>query len=267
MSPDDVVPHEMNAPHDFDDAAVEALLNGDGQAIDAAIAAFVDELRIASNATMPSVSAELGALFTSQQPVETASTPPRRLERLRTSTLAKIAAATAAIIAATGGLAVANALPAPIQHLVAGIGIGKADNGHQHAVLVAETSTTTTVTSTTDAPPSTTAATTSDQYGVVAPIAHEHNDGCDHGIDASQVASAGHRHNNANNGRQSRPCESTTTTSLPRTPGKTQGNTARTEHGQGRDGTPSNTDAPRASPASAPSRQSDSHTPNTHSGK
>ena len=44
---------------------------------------------------------------------------------MRSSIITKLGAATAAAFAATGGLAVAGALPAPVQNAVSHIGVGK----------------------------------------------------------------------------------------------------------------------------------------------
>lgn len=61
---------------------------------------------------------------------------------MRTSIIAKAATATAALLAATGGLAVAHALPAPVQDAVSHIGIGSpANSGGSGTPSVDDTST------------------------------------------------------------------------------------------------------------------------------
>ena len=131
MSDDDVHPDEMNAPHDFDDAAAEALISGHGQAIDPQLAGLVGDMRVAYTSQPPALGAELSALITTPAPAHTTSAP-RRFERMRSSVIAKIGAATATLIAATGGLAVAHALPAPVQDAVSQLGIGTSAHHGRH---------------------------------------------------------------------------------------------------------------------------------------
>jgi hypothetical protein len=211
MSDGDVHSNDMNSPHDFDDAAIEALLGGHGADVDPRLSELLDNMRTAYTSTAPVIGAELAALLTPGGPVAAAppSALPRRLERMRSSTLARIGAAAAVVVAATGGLAVANALPAPMQDALSHLGIGAPANAGHVSIRVDE-ATTTTVATTASTTPTTEAR---DNHGsVVSPVAHDHSDGCSHGADVSQVASGGRTHNGPPNSTSSRPCETTTTT-------------------------------------------------------
>jgi len=123
MSEDDVYPGEMDAPHEFDDEAAEALLSGSGRGIDPQIDDLFDDMRVAYASQPPAVGAELAAVLAEAE--VTAEAPPaRRFERMRSSIVAKAGAAAAAVVAATGGLAVAHALPDSMQDAASHIGVG-----------------------------------------------------------------------------------------------------------------------------------------------
>jgi hypothetical protein len=210
MSESDVDSNEMNSPHDFDDAATEAILAGNGADIDPRLAELIGDMRVAYTSRPTLMSAELAALLTPNPAVATASSPrsSRRFERTRSSTLAKIGAAAAALMAATGGLAAANALPAPMQEVLSHLGVG-APVKHDHTSVAFAPTTPSVSTTTVD---STSTTMPHDSHGkIVSTVARDHSDGCDHGANVSQVASGG-RTNNGSNGRPpSRPCETTTT--------------------------------------------------------
>jgi hypothetical protein len=123
MSPGDVHDNEMSEPIDVDDVAAEALLAGSGQELDPALAAAVLAIRGLGAATPPSPSDEL------MQLVGTAPTRPRSGRRMW-SWPAKVGAAAVVVIAATGGLATAHALPAPMQDAISRLGIGRPAHSH-----------------------------------------------------------------------------------------------------------------------------------------
>jgi hypothetical protein len=210
MSADDVDGNEMDSPHDFDDAAAEALIAGTGADVDSRLAETIDVLRAAYASTPPVVGAALAAWIGAPEPVTTLS--PRRFERMRSSLIAKAGAATAAVVAATSGLAVAGALPAPVQDAVSHIGVGgpahdsrdkhvKNNNGH----------------TTTTGENGSTTPTTKDNHGAdVSNVAHDPDlAGCEHGKAVADVASDGKA--------QDKPCPTTTTT-VPGNNGKPGGN-------------------------------------------
>ena len=180
MSADDVYPYEMNESHDFDDTEAEILLSGAGQDVDPRLADLLGDLRVAYTSTPLAAAAELSALMgRTLQPAPVPSRLSRWLERARSSMLARIGAATAAVLAATGGLAVAHALPAPVQDAVSHLGIGTS----RHTVeKPAERKPSTTVhpavsTKPAHTPPKNTGAGNRD--GAISGIAHDPNsDGC-----------------------------------------------------------------------------------------
>jgi hypothetical protein len=201
MSADNVDPRKMNSPPDFDDAASEALLAGSGHTVDAGVAQVIADIRTSFTSPAPVVGAELAALIAGAATISSAA--PRKLERLRSSLIAKIAAGAAAAIAATGGLAVAGALPAPVQHAFSQIGIGS-DPHHPSSTETVDDSSTTTVPDGTTVPSmpesgngGTTPTSVNDNHGGnVSRIAHDGSDGCQHGANVSAVASDGRSHSN-----------------------------------------------------------------------
>jgi len=190
MSAGDVYPNEMNEPHDFDDAAAEALLAGQ-RGVSPQLADFVGDVRVAYTST-PAVGAEIAALMGARPPVPAPSSATRRSERMRSTMLAKIGAATAVVVAATGGLAAAHALPAPVQEAVSHLGIGTPLHSGSETPLVEDSSTSTTASTMTTVPTPTTAEPVENHGGEVSAIAHDHSsDGCEHGAAVSDVASGG----------------------------------------------------------------------------
>jgi hypothetical protein len=135
MSEDDVYPGEMDTPHEFDDEAAEALLSGSDRGIDPQIDDLFDDMRVAYSSQPPAVGAELAAVLAEAE-VKAEVSPARRFERMRSSLVAKAGAAAAAVVAATGGLAVAHALPDSMQDAASHIGIGApAHRGHNDSTL------------------------------------------------------------------------------------------------------------------------------------
>src|SRR5262249_22981836 len=63
MSGAGVPPNKMDGPYELDDASIEALLAGDGYAVDPLLADVLGDLRVASTARMPHVGADLAALL------------------------------------------------------------------------------------------------------------------------------------------------------------------------------------------------------------
>ena len=237
MSPDDVDGYEMDGPHDFDDEAAESLLGGAGRDADPGLVDLIGDMRVAYTSTPPAVGAALAALIGLSEPV--ALSPTRRFQQMRASMMAKIGAAAAVIVAATGGLAAAGALPAPVQDAMSHIGVGGSAPTHKGAEPIGdvEESTTTTVdTSVTTVPDSTTSTSVEpgddhpDNHGEdVSDTAHDDsNEGCEHGHAVAAVASEGNS--------QGKPCDTTTTTVGEGTTTTTVGDD------DGDDGTPPATD-------------------------
>jgi hypothetical protein len=236
MSDDDVDPIEMNEPPAFDENAIEALMAGHGRAASTHVADLVDDLRVAYTSVPPTVGPELAALMATALPAAAASLAPRRFERMRSSMLARMGAAAAVVAAATGGLAVAQALPAPVQDLMSHIG---APSAH-HDSGSASTDDATTTTSTEVSNESTTPTTTDNHGAIVSGVAHDHsNTDCPHGAIVSQVASDGRSHNDGQNAGKNTSDDgscTTTTTVDNGTPSTTSTTTSATEDTQGEHG-------------------------------
>jgi hypothetical protein len=191
MSGDDVHGSEMDAPDEFDDAIAETFLAGGGRGIDPRLSDALHDMRTAYSSPL-AVGAELSAFMSSPRAVSDQPASPRRYARMRSSIIAKIGVAAAAVVAATGGLAAANALPAPIQHAASHLGIASGHHDSAPTVLVPDATTTTTVVS----PTSTTEA-ADNHGGEVADVAHDGSTGCEHGSTVSNVASDGQSEHDA----------------------------------------------------------------------
>jgi hypothetical protein len=230
VTSEDVHGNEMDGPHDFDDNTAEAFIAGLGREVDPHLADAVGDMRVAYASSPPVVGAELAALIGATEPAPLPSA--RRFERMRASMLAKIGAATAAVVAATGGLAVAGALPAPVQDAISHVGVG---NGAHHSQKgthgepgagVGETTSTVDPTATT-VPGDTPTTADENHGGDVSDVAHDHSvDGCEHGHAVAQVASDG-----KSNGQ---PCNTTSTTIGDGTTPTSEGHGS--DHGGGNDG-------------------------------
>ncbi len=191
MTGDDVHQNDMDGTFEFDDGAAEALLAGRGAGIDPALSELVGDIRSRFSTATPAVGVELSAFFREE---------PVRYVRSRARFAAKIAAAVAACMAATGGLAVAGALPGPVQHAVSraagGIGVHVPDEHHgsgQSRVVVAtldETTTTDATASTTTAPKDSSKPPAGTHGAAVSAVAHDPStSGCAHGAAVASVAS------------------------------------------------------------------------------
>ena len=131
---------------------------------------------------------------------------------MRSSFAAKMAAATAAVVAATGGLALAGALPAPAQHALAAIGIGSDDSQRGDVAEPADDTGSTTATTVDE---SSTVVDHPDNHGDdVSAVAHDDSsEGCEHGRAVSAVASGT---------EDDKPCPTTGTTLDNTTPGSVE---------------------------------------------
>ena len=129
--------------------------------------------------------AELSAFIDTRQPAPAQSRVSQLLQRARASMLTKFGAAAAALLAATGGLAAAHALPAPVQDAVSHLGIGK-HSRHDLVTPPAKNTTSTTVDPALTANPgrNTPKNPSANNHPGAAPgIAHDDRlDGCDGGI-------------------------------------------------------------------------------------
>jgi hypothetical protein len=221
MNTGDVSPNEMNAPHDFDDAAVEALLSGRGRDVDAGLADLVGDMRVAYTSIPPALGAELSALIGGAGLAPAVgSASSRRFERMRSSIIAKVGVALAAMFAATGGLAVAHALPAPVQDAASHLHIGTPAHHHDKVSKAHDETPTTVEAPTTTEPDDTNApavppkSDTHDNHGSdVSKVAQDHStSGCEHGAAVSKVASDGKSQNDGSCGTSTSETEGTSPT-------------------------------------------------------
>jgi hypothetical protein len=171
----------MDAMSDIADGGIEALLTGHGHDTDPRLAQVLTQLRHVYTAAPPIAGPALAALL-APAPQAACSRP----NHLRASILRKLAAAAAVIAATFGGLAAANALPAPFQDAVAHLGIGHADVAQHFGAPSVASTTAPIMTTTTSLPTS--------HGSVVRAAAHEHTN-CTHGSAVAQVASNGRTHN------------------------------------------------------------------------
>ena len=128
MSSDGVIPDEMDDPVAADDAITEALCSGSGQSVDPELARVLDAVRAAYTTVPTRVGQELADLMAASAAVNTGATASalgRCSRRRRGSIVARFAVAVAVLVSATGSLAVAHALPAPMQNAVSQLGIGR----------------------------------------------------------------------------------------------------------------------------------------------
>lgn len=116
MSADDVDGSEMNGNHEIDDATAEALIAGLDRDADPVLSDLLGDVRTAYSASAPVMSAALASFIAGAPSPQ----PParRRITRMRSLLTTKLAVAVASVVAGSGGLAVAGALPAPVQSTV-----------------------------------------------------------------------------------------------------------------------------------------------------
>jgi hypothetical protein len=254
MSNHDVGPNEMNETPAFDENAIAALLAGDGHSVSPQLADLVSDMRMAYTSVAPTAGAEVAAFMGTA--AVAAPIVSRRFERMRASMLARMGAAASVVIAATGGLAVAGALPGPVQNLVSHVGIASSSHGRSDSApgLASSTTTSTEPTETTF---STSTTVAEDNHGaVVSGVAHDDSlSGCEHGAAVSAVASDGR----SNNDGQSTPnsnaatnwhdgsCTTPTTTVDNGTPSSTSTTTSTTDKHTGEHGGTTPTSLPDVS--------------------
>ena len=135
MTSGDVDGSEMDATNNMDDATAEALISGIGRDADPVLADLLGDVRVAYRSQTPAMGAALASFVVGQT-----SQPPakRRIPKMRSLLTAKVAAVAASILAGTGGLAVAGALPAPVQSVMSGaashVGLNLPAHASHHAV-------------------------------------------------------------------------------------------------------------------------------------
>jgi hypothetical protein len=218
----------MDEPFEFEDDAAEALLSGRGAGVDPSVAGLLDDVRGTFDRGAPAVGLELSAFLRDDL--------TRVRARSRVGFAAKAAAIVAAALATTGGLAVAGALPAPVQsafsRAASEIGVHVPGDDHSSAAVVVEAPTSTTTDEpTTVAPPENTTVVPERHGDVVSGVAHSTDvQGCDHGRAVSAVASGK---------TNTKPCPHTTTTTTT-TPDTSSTSTTTTTttvagHGQSQD--------------------------------
>jgi hypothetical protein len=126
MSDDMNDTHELHGPRDWmneDQRLMRAVRDAEPQ-----LATFLDSVRSEYLSTSPRTRPELAML------ISAGGREYRILSRTRgwrSSLVARAAAVAAAAMAATGGLAIAHALPAPLQDTVSSLGIGRPAAPHE----------------------------------------------------------------------------------------------------------------------------------------
>jgi hypothetical protein len=249
--------NEMKMPPELDDAVAESLISASkastpgAGALDADLLDAIREVRAAYASPPPPPTPALSA-FIAGAPVALAE---RRLGRLRGRAAAKFAAAIAAAMFATGGLAVAGALPGPAQNAVAdaastvGVNLPHDTHGgkhhkpfkHQPAGTPGASSTAPHATS-----PPTPGSSSADHGSQVSTVAKDKSThGCEHGRTVSAVASGE---------PNDKPCPtapSTPTTGAPAPPSSEAQHGGGNSGGEGGDSSPS-VDAPKSQHAPSP---------------
>jgi hypothetical protein len=130
MTRRDVYEDDMSDPFDRD-AIAERMLTGTGQQVDPALAEFLAIVRSIHQAAAPAPNSDLEAFIA---PAYTAAAPfptPARRHGRRIIRVARLSAIGTAFFAATGSLAMAHALPAPVQDLASHLGVGRPARPHR----------------------------------------------------------------------------------------------------------------------------------------
>ena len=143
MTPRDVHPNEMNEPHDFNDNTTEALLCGRARDADPQLADLLGDIRAAYASKPPAIGTQLLALMSATATAQTKSSFARRLEQIRASLVAKVGVGAAAFVVATGGLAAAGVLPAPVKDAVSHLGFTTPSHHNSHSPSQTNATTTT----------------------------------------------------------------------------------------------------------------------------
>ena len=233
MSTEDVYPNEMNESHDFDDNATDALFSGGGRNVDPRLADLLGDMRAAYTSTPPAIGAELSALLGATRPTPARAFLSRKFEQMRASMLAKIGVGAVAVVAATGGLAAAGTLPAPVKDAVAHLGITRPSH-HSSDSPSAKDSTTTTTNNPTY------------NHDGVSGVAHEpSSDGCEHDLAVSSASA---------NDSRSGSCDTTTTSADDTTPATTNDG-----GGDNNEGAPPTTIEPETTPTTTNAGGSDNN--------
>jgi hypothetical protein len=137
MTSGDVDGDEMDGMNDMDDATAEALISGLGSDADPVLSDLLGDVRVAYRSQTPAMSEALASFVAGQ----TSPLPAkRRIPKMRSLLTAKVAAVAASILAGTGGLAVAGALPGPVQsvmsHAASHVGLNLPAQASPRAVAV-----------------------------------------------------------------------------------------------------------------------------------
>jgi len=141
MSGDDVDGNEMDDLNDFDDVTTEALMEGFGGDAEPAVGAFLDAVRSTYRSQPLVMDLALASFLTDE--LRPPSPAKKRFSNMRSLLTAKVALTVAAVVAGTGGLAVAGAItgvrPSVLQshshsHSKTHVGVNLPVHASQHAV-------------------------------------------------------------------------------------------------------------------------------------
>jgi hypothetical protein len=116
----------MDDPREFDDEASEALVSGRGQDVDAELAGLIAEIESSFTSQLPAAGPVLASIIDDPGVLASASRQLTSRPWFASATRRFVAAATIAF-GVTSGLAVADALPGPVQNVMAKVGIGDAE--------------------------------------------------------------------------------------------------------------------------------------------
>jgi hypothetical protein len=209
----------MNEPPNLEPSAMDALLSEADPAVAPRLADLFEAMRTEYASVPPTAGPELSALMRVGRSTRESARIRRRFEQKRASMLAKIGGAVAVLVAATGGLAAAQALPGPLQDAISHLGLPAPTKPtfDPHSSPDSTTTSDPTSASSTIAPTPTTTGTSSGHGAVVSGVARDHStSGCEHGAAVSAAASDGRAQPGASNPStgtsKDGSCDSTTTT-------------------------------------------------------